>query len=140
MTPVAFYWDASAILSVLIEDRPSKTARRHLASDGAPHLISSLAFAEVSAVLTRLVGEDQVSQQDFRAAIGSLEARPWSALRVEPDRRLAIDLAGRHSLRGADLWHLSAAATLARELPGLVLLSFDRRLAAAAKREGMAPE
>ncbi len=132
--PRPSYWDASAILSVLVEDRHSPTARRHLTQEG-PHLVSSLAFTEVCAVLTRLAKERHLTARERRLAIASLQARPWSVLNLEPDRRLAADLALRHSLRGADLWHLSSAATLAAELPGLVLLTFDTHLAAAARRE-----
>lgn len=134
----AFYWDASAILSVVVGDQHSRTARRRIAAKG-PHLISSLAFVEVCAVLTRLARGRHLSARERRLAIGSLQARPWSALHLEPDRRFAANLADRHSLRGADLWHLAAAATLAHELPGLALVTFDDRLAAAADGEGMAP-
>ncbi len=109
-----------------------------MASTG-PHLISSLAFVEVCAVLTRLARERHLSARERRQAIASLQARPWSALHLEPDRLLAANLADRHSLRGEDLWHLAAAATLGQELPGLVLLTFDDRLAAAADGEGLAP-
>lgn len=132
----AVYWDASAILSGLIEDRHSTVARRRLGGP-EPHLVSSLAFTEVCAVLTRLVQGRHLSSREQRLAIRSLQARPWSALHLEPDRRLAADLAGRHPLRGADLWHLATATTLAAELRGLVLLTFDARLAEAAKVEGL---
>jgi predicted nucleic acid-binding protein len=51
-TPVV-YWDASAILSVLIRDtnstRATAVARRTIT-----HLLSTLAFAEVAAVIARL--------------------------------------------------------------------------------------
>ncbi len=135
--PAAFYWDASAILSLLVEDGHSTTARRLFAGAG-PHLVSSLAFTEVCAVVTRLQWGRHISARERRQAIGSLRARPWSALRLEPDRRKVVDLAARHPLRGADLWHLAAAATLASELPGLALLTFDSRLAEAAHGEGLA--
>lgn len=134
----ALYWDASAILSVVVADRYSKAARRRIAA-AELHLVSSLAFAEACAVLTRLARERHLTQRERRLAIRSLQARPWSALHLEPDRQLATDLALRHPLRGADLWHLAAAATLAAELPELVLLTFDTRLGAAARREGLTP-
>ncbi len=133
----AVYWDASAILSVLVEDRHSTAARRRVTVQGS-HLVSSLAFVEVCAVLTRLAKEHHVSARERRLAIESLRARPWSALHLEPDRRLAANLAARHPLRGADLWHLAAAATLALELPGLVLFTLDTRLATAARAEELA--
>ncbi len=135
---VALYWDATAILSAIAEDRHSTVARRRLAAAG-PHLVSSLAFTEVCAVLTRLARDHHLSARHLRLAISSLRARPWSALHLEPDRRLAADLASRHALRGADLWHLAAAATLTTELPGLELITFDAGLASAAHVEGLAP-
>ena len=119
--------------------RHSRSARRRIKAKG-PHLISSLAFVEVCAVLTRLARERHLSARERRLAIGSLQARPWSALHLEPDRRLAADLAHRQGLRGADLWHLAAAATLGQELPGLVLVTFDASLAVAAREEGLAPD
>ena len=136
--PATLYWDASALLSLLVEDRHSATARRRFATPG-PHLVSSLAFTEVCAVVARLERGHHLSAGDWRQAIGSLSARPWSALHLEPDRHRIADLAARHRLRGADLWHLAAAATLAAELPGLSLVTFDTDLAEAAHAEGLAP-
>jgi hypothetical protein len=46
-------------------------------------------------------------------------------------------LATKWPLRGADLWHLAAAKSLQTELPELAFLSFDLKLAAAAKGEGL---
>lgn len=135
----ALYWDASAILSVVIEDRHSKTARRKIAVPGT-HLVSSVDFTEACAVLTLLANEGHLSALDRRLAIRSLRARPWSALRLEPDRRLIAELALRHPLRGADPWHLASLATLASELPGLQMITFDSRLAAAAQGESLAPK
>ncbi|MGH2424940.1 MAG: hypothetical protein ACRDF1_01465 [bacterium] len=40
------------------------------------------------------------------------------------------------SLRGADLWHLCTAKSLQSELPELRILTFDARLATAARGEG----
>jgi hypothetical protein len=45
----------------------------------------------------------------------------------------------RHTLRGADLWHLAQVRTLLGELPGLKMLTFDRRLRVAAASEGLLP-
>lgn len=135
--PTALYWDASAILSYLAEDRHSAEARRRSAIE-VPHLISSLALAEVSAVLARLVRAELLRPTDRDQAIRSLQARPWSALHLAPDPQLTTDLATRHRLRGADLWHLATAATLALEVPGIELLTFDRRLADSAERERLA--
>ncbi|HMB52452.1 MAG TPA: PIN domain-containing protein, partial [Thermoanaerobaculia bacterium] len=79
----------------------------------------------------------KVGPDERRSALGSLRAQPWSALHLEPDRALAADLAARHPLRGADLWHLTTASTLVRELPDVSLVTFDTSLAEAARNEGV---
>jgi predicted nucleic acid-binding protein len=135
----ALYWDASAILSLIVEDQHSARARRFRASN-VPHLVSSLTFTEVCAVLARLEREGHISAQNRDRAIRSLRSRPWSALRLDPNRHLAAQLASRHPLRGADLWHLATTVTLASELPQLALLTFDTRLAEAARGEGLMEE
>jgi predicted nucleic acid-binding protein len=136
MTPI-LYWDASALLSVLVEDSHSADVRTRLAEEG-PHLLSSLTFAEVCAAVARLEREGEITDADRRTALRSLRARPWSALHLEPDPSLVAVLAVCHPLRGASLWHLATAATLARELPDLTLVTFDLRLAEAARGAGLA--
>jgi predicted nucleic acid-binding protein len=42
-------------------------------------------------------------------------------------------LASQRPLRGADLWHLATAITLQKDIPELVLLTFDKKLKLAAK-------
>lgn len=130
------YWDASAILSLLAPDRQSKTARRQARQTG-PHLISSLAFAEVSAVVSRLERGERISPRTAERHLRALASKPWSALHLQPDRRVVAELSSRHPLRGPDLWHLAVAKTLASELPELAVLTFDSRLAEAARAEGL---
>jgi prevent-host-death family protein len=100
------------------------------------------------------------SAVDLDALVSDLEARgvlaekrdgkqPHPPCRSEAasprnfSRRIAVDaidsLAVRHSLRGADLWHLAQAHTLLGDLPGLRMLTFDRRLRSATESEGLLP-
>jgi predicted nucleic acid-binding protein len=132
------YWDASALLSLLVEDRHSASARRAAGKRAASHLVSSLALAEVHAVLARLERERILGPESHRELRSRLRGGPWRATAVHPAAERLGDLASRHPLRGADLWHLGAALALADALPGLRMLSFDRRLAAAADAEGLA--
>jgi predicted nucleic acid-binding protein len=44
-------------------------------------------------------------------------------------------LSQKWSLRGADLWHLAVGKTLQNQIPELELLTFDKRLRIAAKKE-----
>ncbi len=131
----AGYWDASALLSVLVRDKHSPAASRQLRAKGV-HLVSSLALAETSAVLARLARLGEISASRAQLAARSLLAEPWSALEVQPEREVVLELARRQPLRGADLWHLAAALTLRVELPELRFLSFDKELSRAAEQEG----
>jgi hypothetical protein len=54
---------------------------------------------------------------------------------MQPDRKRLKSLAGRRSLRGADLWHLGVVLTLHEQLPEIKLLTYDSRLKKAARAE-----
>lgn len=135
--PTVVYWDASAVLPVLFADRMTPKAREWAGEDGV-HLLSTLALAETVAVIYRLRRERLIGDVLAGAALESLESGPWRSLRLAPHVSDIRGLAGRRSLRGADLWHLAATRTLARELPEVRILTFDRRLQAAADQEGLA--
>jgi predicted nucleic acid-binding protein len=131
------YWDASALVSMLVEDRHSAAARRVAGDAASSHFVSSLALAEAHAVIGRLVREGILAPERLRDVRARLSGGPWRETRVHPDAGRLGDLALRHPLRGADLWHLAAALALAELLPGVELLSFDEPLGAAAAAEGL---
>ena len=64
------YWDSSAILSALLEDAHSAVAVRHARRTGL-HLVSSLGWSEVSAVLTRMGRERYLTGVLVASAFGS---------------------------------------------------------------------
>ncbi|MBI3997842.1 MAG: type II toxin-antitoxin system VapC family toxin [Armatimonadetes bacterium] len=130
------YWDSSAVLSALFRDRHSKNATAWARRPGV-HLISTLAWAEVHAVISRIEREQALAQVLVDAAREALDRGPWHRTNVSPEWDLVRDLSARWPLRGADLWHLAAARSLKTELPELRLLSFDDRLAGAARAEGL---
>jgi len=130
------YWDASAILSVLFRDRHSPSALEWAHRD-ALHLLSSLAFAETCAVISRLKRERILADLLIEAALEALRDGPWRRLHASPDWKLAASLADKWPLRGADLWHLATAKSLQDQFPELLLLSYDARLQAAARGEGL---
>mgnify|MGYP002636985796 CR=1 FL=1 len=135
--PRAVYWDASALVSLLVQDSHTKAARREL-RNGSHHLVSSLAMAEVLAVLAWTAREVPGSAEAVGEVQEEFLAGPWAWLSISPSRDTCGNLADAHSLKGADLWHRAAAVDLREELPGLRLLTYDARLAAAAEREGLA--
>lgn len=133
------YWDASAVLSALFKDEHSATAWKLAREDGI-HLLSSLAAAEVHAVIARIEREAVLADVLIAAARDAFASGPWRPLHMQPSWRLFQECAVRWPLRGTDLWHLALAKTVRQELPEVRLLTFDRRLAVAAAGEKLMDE
>jgi predicted nucleic acid-binding protein len=133
-TQSVVYWDSSAILSALFKDAQSEEAIEWSRKKGV-HLISTLSYAEVCAVITRLKRERILADVLVNAAFEALEQGPWRHLNILPEWGEIKILSQKWSLRGADLWHLAVAKTLQNQLPELELLTFDKRLRTAAKKE-----
>ena len=131
------YWDASAILSALVEDDHTDQAQEWLKKRGA-HVVSTLSYAEVLAVFERLRRSGVVSDKLVNRSLEGLERGPWQRLDLQPDWGDIRSLASQWSLRGADLWHLSTAMGLRREIGEMTLLTFDKRLRLAAQGAGLA--
>lgn len=134
---LVIYWDASAVLSVLIRDAHSAgavgVARRRVT-----HLLSTLGYAEVLAVIARLERERELPAVLADSARELVRNGPWRRLALQPDWTRIDDFAARWPLRGAGLWHLATAATLGRELPEMRMITFDSRLMAASAGLGLA--
>jgi predicted nucleic acid-binding protein len=130
------YWDASAILSALVEDDHTDQAQEWLKKRGA-HVVSTLSYAEVLAVFERLRRSGVVSEKLVDRSLEGLERGPWQRLDLQPDWGDIRSLASQWSLRGTDLWHLSTAIGLRREIGEMILLTFDKRLRLAAQGAGL---
>ncbi len=133
----AVYWDSSAALSALFRDEHSTAANKR-ASEPAVHFLSTLAWAEVLAVIARIERERVLAKVLVAAAREALEEGPWRRLNAVPDWKQVHNLSSKWPLRGADLWHLALAKSLQADLPELTFMSFDARLKAAAHGEGLA--
>lgn len=131
---VAIYWDASAILSALIQDNHSEKAQRW-ANQPEVHLISTLAYSEVLTVLARIKREKLMTGILIDAAIETLNNGPWRRINLSPDWKVILTLSKKWPLRGADLWHLAIAKSIQKQIPELLLLTFDTRLQAAVEGE-----
>lgn len=136
--PSVVYWDASAIVSALFKDSHSPMALKWTEIEGV-HLMSTLSWAEVCAVISRMKAEDIISKKSERDVFNALYQGPWRRMSGVPAWDTTRDLCGKWSLRGADLWHLAAAKTLQNDLPELMLLTFDAKLKRAARGEGLSP-
>jgi predicted nucleic acid-binding protein len=130
------YWDASAVLSVLIADVHSAKATATARSAGT-HLLSTLGYAEAFAVIARLERDGALPTVLADAASEVIVNGPWRRLSLQPDWKAIEGLASRWPVRGADLWHLATAETLRRELPELKMITFDARLGSASQGIGL---
>ena len=133
---IVIYWDASATLSTLIKDTHSKEAQEWAHKEGT-HLLSTVAYAEVLAVLSRMKRERIMADLLVEAARQTLESGPWRRLHSGPEWNFMAALSKKWPLRGADLWHLSTAKSVWEQLQELKVLTFDSRLKAAAHGEGI---
>lgn len=134
--PLVVYWDSSALISGLFRDAHSEEANQWSRREGY-HLMSTLAWTEVLAVLSRIRRERVVTDFLVDAAFQAMLEGPWRRLSLEPDWDSVKRLSEKWPLRGSDLWHLSTALTLKKERPELVLLTFDNRLKVAAQGENL---
>jgi predicted nucleic acid-binding protein len=136
-TSMVIYWDSSAVLSALFKDPNSRRAKLMAEGDGL-HLLTTLAFAEVNAVMARMKREHILTKTLFQSAHEILDRGPWRRISIAPEWLITRRLAAKHPLRGADLWHLAAAISLKSEFRELSLLTFDQRLKTAAELEAHA--
>jgi len=130
------YWDSSAVLSALFTDSNSRSAQKWSGAKGV-HFVSTLTFAEVSAVIHRMKREHLISESQYQAAFEVLNNGPWRRISTWPEWEIIRSLSAKHPLRGADLWHLATAKSMQTEFPELYLLSFYERLIKAAQSESL---
>ena len=130
------YWDSSAVLSALFTDSNSHTAQKWSGAKGV-HFVSTLTFAEVSAVINRMQRERLISETLHQAAFEVLDNGPWRRVSTWPEWEIIRSLSAKFPLRGADLWHLATAKSMHAEFPELFLLSFDKRLTKAAESQSL---
>ncbi len=135
--PVVLYWDASAVLSALLRDAYSIHAQKWVKRSGY-HFLSHLSYCEVMAVLSRIRREKTISEFLISDVEGNLLNGAWRRLNIVPSWSIIKNLSSKWPLRGADLWHLSAAKSLQDQFPELRLLTYDAKLKTAAQGEQMA--
>ncbi len=82
--PVAVYWDSSSILSVLFKDTHSKEALTWFRKNGI-HLISTLGYTEVCAVISRIKREKLLADILIDVAFKALKTGPWRYLNIWPE-------------------------------------------------------
>jgi hypothetical protein len=137
------FWEASALVPLLVEEPASPSARELLERDQAILVwwgtsldcLSALARREREGVLTP-GGADAARERLKALADAWSEVLPTEAVREHAGRFLRV-----HGLRAADALQLAAAMTWARGRPsGHTLATLDRRVWSAARAEGFVLE
>lgn len=133
------YWDASAIVPLLVEEPRTNEARATLAED-AGIVTWWGTLIECTSAIARLERSAALTPRQVTQAIAILRtlAAGWNEiLPAELVRDTACRLLRVHSLRAADAMQLAAATVMAGgPTSQAAFLAFDDRLREAASREG----
>lgn len=133
------FWDASALVPLLLAEPTSTAARHGLARD--PGVIVWWGTrVECSAALARSERDARIAPDDARRAVIDLERLHHDWTEIDPTdglRQVAERLLRTHPLRSADALQLAAAIVAAEGSPArLPFVTLDERLATAAGQEG----
>ena len=131
------YFDASTIVKILRVELGSEQAREVWAR-ASTSFASRLTGVEVRAALGAAHRNHEMSDRELAAALEREQVTRDGSRIVELDptvEALARAVAIRQGLKGADAVHLASALVLGE--PELVFATFDRRLHAAARAEGL---
>lgn len=133
------FWDASAIVPLIVAQPRSGAVRRALEDDS--NIVAWWATpVECASALARLDREQAAGAATLAESARRLDRLTAAWREVEPGDRLretAVRLLRTHPLRSADALQLAAAIAAADgEPPTLPFVTLDERLAIAAGKEG----
>jgi predicted nucleic acid-binding protein len=133
------FWDASAIVPLLVRDTRTE-GLMHVFADDPAAAVWWLTPVECWSALARMQREQRLTADQAGASFGLLDDVALSWTEVPPIDRVrdqARRLVGLHPLRSADALQLAAALVLCDFEPKtLPFVTLDARLAVAARREG----
>ena len=136
------YWDASAIVKLIIRE-PGSDAARAWFDESNPFVTCRIAYAEVMAALGMAMRVGRLASEDLPTAESALR-HIWADTFVLEVAQVVVERAGqlaiRHGLRGYDSVHLAAAVSHgdpARVPERPAVVTWDARLADAALAEGL---
>jgi uncharacterized protein len=133
------FWDASAIVPLLIGEASSRDLQG-LAAEDSEMLVWWGSKIECLSALARLEREAALSARDMRGGLERLDqlAEAWHEIDpTEAVREAAIRFLRVHPLRAGDAVQLAAAFLAAERRPAsLEIVTLDDRLSAAARKEG----
>ena len=133
------YWDASAIVPLIIAEHETKTVRAW-AEEDSEIVTWAWTRVELASAVERHAREGKITSAQRREALKRFAeiADAWDEVTdLLPVRQRAMQLLARHNLRAADSAQLAAALLIAESDPASVtFVCLDERLADAAEREG----
>jgi predicted nucleic acid-binding protein len=133
------FWDASAIVPLLIMEPTTETMQAIVAQDPAM-LVWWATEVECASALARLEREGALEAPAATAAFDRLKQLAGVWHEIDPSdavREAAVRFLRVHPLRTADALQLAAAFVVAERRPSsLEVVTLDDRLAAAASKEG----
>ncbi len=134
------YWDASALVPLVISEPSSETVRAWL-SDDERIVTWAWTRVEITSAVERRARQGLLSRTQRRDALGRFEAlgETWDEVTdVLAVRSRAIPLLARHPLRAADAAQLAAALLVSEQVVvGFAFVCLDETLTSAAEREGL---
>ena len=134
------YWDASALVPLLVAERDTELVRAWLSDDDR---IVTWAWTrtEIVGAVERRTREGSLSRSQRREMLRRLDAfaRSWDeVIDVLAVRSRANALLARHPLRAADAGQLGAALLVQEQMAGVLdFVCLDRRLSSAAELESL---
>ena len=134
------YWDASALVPLLVAERDTELVRSWLSDDDR---IVTWAWTrtEIVGAVERRTREGSLSRSQRREVLRRLDAfaRSWDEVTdVLAVRSRANALLARHPLRAADAGQLGAALLVQEQIAGVLdFVCLDRRLSSAAELESL---
>lgn len=132
------FWDTSAVVPLLLQQEATARVTGLLSDD--PEIVAWWGTpVECASAAARLRREERLTVAEEERALELLSRLRDSWLEVLPSevvRERAFRLLRVHPLKAADALQLAAARVWARDAPGAELVTFDERLALAARLEG----
>ncbi len=132
------FWDTSALLPLLLEQEATAAVQALLSED--PEIVAWWGTpVECASAAARLRREDLLTPADEGRVLASLAVLRDAWLEVLPSEEVrdrASRLLRLHPLRAADALQLAAARTWAGESGDADFVTYDERLALAARLEG----
>jgi predicted nucleic acid-binding protein len=143
-----YCFDSSAVVKRYAPERGSAWVKSVVQpTAGNSVYLAQIGVVEIAAALSRKVRTHELRRGDYEAALGLFltDVRNAEFILIPTSDQiieLAVDLTGRHPLRGYDAVHLATAVILNRALheagaPPLTFVAADARLCEAAGREGL---